>query len=469
MNPAQIAALPTVVFGEPGEFRQWIVGEILSGRKTGTTNLAVAFDALGVKPPREGELRALVDSTNHRIAILRFTRVVRTSSAAITEELASHESPSVDAWRVAHRDYWTGLIPTIRQHLGDDSWELTDDEPAISSVFEVVETIAAGPSLAFIGAGFHATTNILPAAVLGGIRIQAIATRSTERSAAALRRFGSDGVAYASADDLLANPAIENVVVIAQPAEQAALTLAAIEAGKNVFVEKPLGYSEAEAAQIAATAQRAGVTVSVGFMKRHAPVYRQLSALIRSGELGDITSFQLTFGCDSTPFCADQEEFLKLAAIHVVDLVRFLFGEAVEVSTLSNSTGPNVSMAVSLRFDTGVIGTLDLSGLPSYSSETERLRVVGTTGIAVATDVAELTIHRVDPDQAAAGPGWRGMTEGTVVLRAAESAMSGIERDLFLRGFVAEMVDFATGVESPSPADDNVRTMSLCDRILQAG
>lgn len=468
MNSAEIAALTPLEFGMPGEFRQWIVGEILSGRKTGTTNLAVGFDALGISGPRVGELRALVDSTNHRVAVVRFTEVVRTSSATVTEEITRHESPSIEAWRVAHHDYWTSLVPTIQRHLDNASWQLTDDEPAISAVFEVVEAVEAPPSTAFIGAGFHASTNILPAAVLGGVRIQAIATRSSERSAAALRRFGSDGIAYASADALLTNPAISNVVVIAQPTEQAALVLEAIAAGKNVFVEKPLGYSGAEAAAIATAAQQAGVAVSVGFMKRHAPAYRQLGGLLASGELGQITSFHLTFGCDSTPFCTNQEDFLKLAAIHVVDLVRFLFGEVAAVHTLTNSAGPLVSMAVSLRFESGVIGTLDLSGLPSYSSETEILRVVGSTGIAIVTDLTELSIHRVDPAVATTGPGWRSLTEGTVVLRPAESAMSGVERDLYLRGFVAELVDFAAGVESPSSALDNVLTMELCDRILNA-
>jgi UDP-N-acetylglucosamine 3-dehydrogenase len=482
MHPNDVAVLNTLEFGQPGEFREWIVGEILSGRKRGSTNLEVAYRMSLLPIPAVGEVRALVDSTNRRVALVRYSEVVRTSSAAITEHLALREAESVEAWRAVHRDYWMTLAPGIREFLADDDWQLTDDEPAISTAFELVETIAAPPSLAFIGAGFHASTNLLPAAVLGGIRIEALATRSLTGSRAALTRFGSDGVPYDDASDLLQNPAIDRVVVVAQPADQVRLALAAIAAGKNVLVEKPLGYSAAEARRVADAAESAGVSLNVAFMKRHAPVYRRLKALIDDGTLGRVRSFQLTFGCDSTPFCATEEDYLKLAAIHVVDLVRFLFGEVVDVHTVSGSDGAFVTLAVTLRFESGdsfeqgagvepgagvesgVIGTLDLTGLPSYSSETELLRVVGDHGIATVTDVAQLTLHTLESVDTGSAAG-HDVSEQTTVFRPAESAMSGVDRDLYLRGFVGELQQFAAGNET-STGRDNVLTMELCDRIL---
>lgn len=48
--------------------------------------------------------------------------------------------------------------------------------------------------LCFIGAGFHASTNIYPSAIEAGINIKAIATRSIENSQKALLRFGSEGI-----------------------------------------------------------------------------------------------------------------------------------------------------------------------------------------------------------------------------------------------------------------------------------
>ncbi|WP_434751887.1 Gfo/Idh/MocA family oxidoreductase [Paenibacillus amylolyticus] len=95
--------------------------------------------------------------------------------------------------------------------------------------------------LCFIGAGFHASTNIYPAAIEAGASIQAVATRNLERSQAALLQFGSSGQAYDHARQMLKQEACDGVVVVAQPADQTRLVLDAIEAGHNVYVDKPLG------------------------------------------------------------------------------------------------------------------------------------------------------------------------------------------------------------------------------------
>ncbi|MCI2958495.1 Gfo/Idh/MocA family oxidoreductase [Agromyces atrinae] len=463
MTDSATSALLPLAFGEPGEFREFTVGQVLSGRKTGSTNLRIAYRMSGTPIPVEGERRVLVDSTNRPVAVIRYTRVELTSADDITEDLIVHEASSIAQWRAAHADYWSSLVPAIREFTGDDEWTLGTAEPAIATAFEVVERLEPAPSIAFIGAGFHASRNLLPAAVIAGVRIDAIATRDIDRSRAALRRFGSDGVPYGDAEELLENPAVGRVAVVAQPADQPELVHAAIAHGAAVFVDKPLGTSVDEARSIAAAAERAGVDVVVGFMKRHAPSYRRLRTLIGDGALGDVRSFQLTFGCDSTAFCRTEADFVHLAAIHVIDLVRHLFGEVVDVTTHSNSTGPEVALAVALRFESGVVGSLDLVGLPSYSSETEVLRVVGTRGIATVRDVGELTLHRTGT----AAPSWTDLTETTSVHRTVESAMSGIERDLFVRGFVDQMRAFAAGdLTHSSTAADNVRTMELCARII---
>jgi len=323
-------------------------------------------------------------------------------------------------------------------------------------------------SIAVIGAGFHATTNILPSCLRAGLAIDAIATRDVQRSADALLRFGSTGQAFGSAESLLADAGLASVAVVAQPRDQAALALQAIRAGKNVFVDKPLGWTADEARLISDEADARGVTLMVGFMKRYAPAYEQLQELLAGGELGRLRSFHLAFGCDSTPFCADAEEFVKLAAIHVIDLVRWLFGEVVDVTVASNGSGTHVALAILLRFESGVVGTLDLSGLPGYSSESEHLRVSGDEGYAIVEDLVSLTVHRTAPDDQ---PSWKRLTERTTVFTPAESAMSGTDRDLYIRGFVGEMAHFAAAVETGalprSSGRDNVLTMALCDRIVQ--
>lgn len=83
------------------------------------------------------------------------------------------------------------------------------------------------------------------------------------------------------------------------------------------LVDKPLGWNTSEAAHIADTAEAAGVVLMVGFMKRYSPVYMKLKEWITEEMLGAARSFEARFTVDSTPFCKNDEEFMKLAAIHL--------------------------------------------------------------------------------------------------------------------------------------------------------
>jgi predicted dehydrogenase len=380
------------------------------------------------------------------------------------------------------------------------------------------------PVIGVVGAGFHAATNILPALGLAGVPLAALATRSEAGSRAALARFGSDGAAYDSVEALLAHPGLDGVIVVAQPTDQLAITRLAVDAGVPVFVDKPLGLTAAEARTVARAADESGAGVQVGFMKRHAPVYRQLRSLIDDGSLGAVRSFSVQFGCDSTPFCRTEAEFVTLAAIHLIDLTRFLFGEVTTVHAVNSGEGAHVALSVTLGFASGVAGTLELTGLPSRATEVESVRVLGDTGFAETTDAHTLRLHRTAATPSAlvsapvaaatttpatattsataaattsaasavadapatadattsdapaatapapAGPAWGTLAEADVVLHPAESAMSGIGRDLHLRGFVGELRAFAdavaAGTLSPDGAWDNAATMDLCDRIL---
>lgn len=323
--------------------------------------------------------------------------------------------------------------------------------------------------LCFIGAGFHAATNIYPAAVEAQAHIQAIATRSLERSAAALQRFGSSGRPYDNYAAMLQDEDCDGVVVVAQPGDQPSIVLDCIRAGKNVYVDKPLGWNAAEAREMAEAAENAGVVLMVGFMKRYAPVYMKLKALIEDAGLGAARSFQAKFAVDSTPFCKDEEQFIKLAAIHMVDLIRYLFGEAVQVTGMSGSSGEYISQSLSLKFASGVVGSLYFSGMSAWSRESESVLVTFDQGFALADELNTLTIHRSFPGGSLP---WKSLEEQDTVLTPSASAMSGGLRDLYLRGFVGEMEHFMDccrkGQAPLSSGRDNVQTMELCGRILSA-
>ena len=135
---AEITTLPPLVFGEPGEFRELMVALVMSGAKTGSSNLRVAYEMTGEALPVAGSRYALVDSGDFRVAVIEVLEVVETTAAEATLELARHESPTLEHWRTVHRDYWETLVPAIRKHRGDPDWQLTDAEPVISKVFRVL-------------------------------------------------------------------------------------------------------------------------------------------------------------------------------------------------------------------------------------------------------------------------------------------------------------------------------------------
>ncbi|WP_091017582.1 Gfo/Idh/MocA family protein [Paenibacillus amylolyticus] len=323
--------------------------------------------------------------------------------------------------------------------------------------------------LCFIGAGFHASTNIYPSVVEAGAQIQAIATRSMERSEAALLRFGSNGRAYDNAGLMLQQETCDGVVVVAQPVDQTVLVLECIQAGKNVYVDKPLGWNAAEAATVAEAAEQAGVVVMVGFMKRYAPIYMKLKELIDSGSLGKVRSFQMKFAVDSTPFCKNEEQFMKLAAIHMVDLMRYLFGEAIQVTGTTVKDGEHINQSISLVFENNVVGSAYFTGMSAWSRESESVLVTFDNGFASAEDINTLTVHQ---SRSSTSLPWKSLEEQDTVYTPSGSPMSGAYRDLYLRGFAGEMVHFIACCQNQtvphSSAKDNIATMALCDSILSS-
>ncbi|RLQ94503.1 Gfo/Idh/MocA family oxidoreductase [Falsibacillus albus] len=324
-------------------------------------------------------------------------------------------------------------------------------------------------NLCFIGAGFHASTNIFPSAIEAGAEIQAISTRNIDRSKAALQRFGSNGTPYDDYKKMLEQEECDGVVVIAQPVDQPSIVLDCIRAGKNVYVEKPLGMSVEEAAQIADAAEEAGVIVMVGFMKRFAPCYAKLKDLMTEGNLGAARSFQARFAVDSTPFCKNEDQFIKFAAIHMVDLVRYLFGEVLQVTGLKYTDQEFISQSISLKFENGVVGSLYFTGMTAWSRESENMLVTFDNGFAFADEINTLTVHQ---SQTFEDLPWKSLREENAVFTPSATPMSGPYRDLYLRGFVGEMAHFIgcckSGETPTSNGRDNVNTMLLCDRILSA-
>lgn len=323
--------------------------------------------------------------------------------------------------------------------------------------------------LGFIGGGRHATANLYPSIALAGGRVVSVATRHADGAAALAARVGAER-SHGSYEAMLAKGGLDAVFVSVDPADHAPITEACLRAGVDVFVEKPLGLTVAEAERVADVADEVDRLAMVAFMKRFAPAYVLAQDLIDDGDrFGAVTGFRATFAFSPWTSELRDDTFLLYAAIHMVDLVRSLFGEIVDVTGFRRSDGADITMAYSLRTATGAVGTMDLASLPSWGRGHEELTVHGTHGYLTVTDQREVRTHheggRVD-DPAR----WRMLDEVTTVVTPAVSTGSGGAADLYHRGFVGEVAHFLDCVltrrQPTCSARDNVATTALCRRLL---
>ncbi|MCC4296814.1 Gfo/Idh/MocA family oxidoreductase [Aurantimonas coralicida] len=125
-------------------------------------------------------------------------------------------------------------------------------------------------------------------------RLAAIASRDVERAREVAEMF-SIPRAYGSYNELLASDEVDVIYVPLPTSQHAEWTLKAIEAGKHVLCEKPMGMTAAEIATIADAAKAAGVTVSEAFMVTYHPQWAEVQQLIADGAIGRLMHIEAAF------------------------------------------------------------------------------------------------------------------------------------------------------------------------------
>ena len=128
---------------------------------------------------------------------------------------------------------------------------------------------------------------------LRGVRVAAVADPDPAARAAAERIAG--GRPFARAADAMERPDVDAVVVCAPNAAHADLALAALRAGRHVYVEKPLATSAADARRVVDAAERSALVAAVGLSHRFDSAYRRARALVRDGAIGDLVEVSTTF------------------------------------------------------------------------------------------------------------------------------------------------------------------------------
>ena len=253
----------------------------------------------------------------------------------------------------------------------------------------------AKPVMGFIGAGNYASRMLIPAFKAAGAQFHTLATAGGINSVVHGEKAG---FAEASTDTtaMLANPEINTVAIVTRHDSHARFVTQALEAGKHVFVEKPLaidfaGLGLVETAYQANLEEGKGSHLMVGFNRRFSPQVQKMKALLEP--VKEPKSFIMTMNAGAIP--ADhwtQDNAVGGGRIigeacHFIDLMRYLAGsEIVSVQARRMGDHPGVPVAedkasITLGFADGSFGTILYLANGASSFPKERVEVFAAGGV----------------------------------------------------------------------------------------
>ena len=249
-----------------------------------------------------------------------------------------------------------------------------------------------------------------------------------------------------SYDEILADPAIEAVVVATPISTHYPLARAALEHGKHTFVEKPLAGSLAEASELVRVAKELALVLMPGHTFLYSPPVHAIRDLIASGELGEIyfvTTSRVNLGLHQS----DASVIWDLGP-HDFSILSYWLGEPpVRVSALSRGCvmpeTPDVAF-IQLEYASGVIANVELAWLAP--SKLRRTTVVGSHKMVVYDDTSVEPVRVFDsgvnlPDPATFGEYRLSYRTGDIV-----SPRVTVAEPLAL-----ELEDFCTAIRTGSP------------------
>lgn len=237
-------------------------------------------------------------------------------------------------------------------------------------------------------------------------RLAAICGRNEEAVREAAKRYGYEKV-YTDWRDMIADDTVDVFDNGGPNNAHAEPTIAAAQAGKHVFCEKPLARTAAEAKSMLDAAEKTGVKHMVAFNYRFVPAVVQARKLIESGALGKIYHWRAVYlqewGMD--PAMPTSWRFQKEPAgsgalgdlgAHIIDLARFLVGEPKQVMGMTKTwlterpagdgSGTMVPSDVDdafvalVSFENGALGTLEASRFAQGRKNHEVFEINGENG-----------------------------------------------------------------------------------------
>jgi predicted dehydrogenase len=273
-------------------------------------------------------------------------------------------------------EYPQSSAPGQQKTLLSRTIRLVDQPPAPS---------LQNPTLGFIGAGNYATKVLIPAFKKTETNLKSVASSGGVSGVYVGKKFGFQETTTDTAD-LIADPEINAVVITTRHNSHARLTCDALQAGKHVFVEKPLCLTIEELKEIEdiysalSTQHSALPLLMVGFNRRFSPQVQKVKSLLEG--VRQPKSFVMTVNAGAIP-AGHWTQDMQVGggriigeACHFFDLLRFLAGSGIvgsDIVTLQQGQGDTAS--IQLAFADGSIGTVHYFANGSKAFPKERLEV----------------------------------------------------------------------------------------------
>jgi predicted dehydrogenase/threonine dehydrogenase-like Zn-dependent dehydrogenase len=230
--------------------------------------------------------------------------------------------------------------------------------------------------IGIIGSGNFTKMTMLPALKGSGANYKYIASKGGVSGTAMAQKHGFSH-STTNVDDVLKDDEVDLVLITTRHNLHASMTVKSLEAGKHVFVEKPLALNSDELDAVIAAQQSSGKTVMVGFNRRFSPHAEKMKSLLGNAQMNVIA----TMNAGNIPANVWVHDMLVGGgriigeACHFIDLITYLTGSKVKAVCM-NSMGINPeentdNATILLKYENGSTGVINYfsNGSKSYSKE----------------------------------------------------------------------------------------------------
>lgn len=261
--------------------------------------------------------------------------------------------------------------------------------------------------LASIGVGWWGGVLADAASTGGAAEVVSCFARSREQREAFAERRGCR--AAGSLEELLVDPEVEGVVIATSHSSHRSLVERAAEAGKHIFVEKPLTLRVDDGLACVRAAAAAHVVLQVGHQRRRQAANRRIKEMIDAGALGDLQVLEsnlslpngLRMPPDAWRWEAEEAPLGSMTSlgIHHIDTITYLAGPVRSVfahSRPGRRHSIDEATVLALELESGALGSVITS---FFSPSVSRLAVFGSAGAAYnERDGAMLAVQEIDED-----------------------------------------------------------------------